>query len=201
MRFKKPRSLLRKGKTSTAQTQTPGRTAIPAHCGHCGALFATTSFVHLAEGAYATFSDVGVNCPKCGATAHVLDGTFERIGDTLRLLSGPQLTKGMLRAFGTLIGQAARKQINTEDLQKKASDLDESLGAVVAQAINSRWGFALLVVLLVFLKTCHFNIDAKLDLNKLWDQTFGSGAVHETSKVERKVENTKTDPPQPSQCR
>jgi hypothetical protein len=46
----------------------------------------------------------------------------------------------LLRAFGILIEQAARKEISTEDLQKQASELDVDLGGVVAQAIHSRWG-------------------------------------------------------------
>ena len=69
-----------------------------------------------------------------------MDGTFEGTSDALKLLSGPQFTRELLRAFGCL-------------------------------------------------RTCHFNIG--LDLNKLWDQTFTRGVVHETSTVERKTEDAR----------
>lgn len=191
MRFKKPKPVFRQRKISSPQAQPTGRTAIPAHCGQCGALFATTGIVALRAGAQVTFSGCGMRCPRCGGGASILDGTFERTSSALRLLSGPQFTKEVLRAFGALIEQAERKEISTEDLQKQASELDVDLGRMVAEAIHSRWGLVALVVLLLCLKTCHFNIN--VDLNNLWDQTFRSGVVHQTSRVERKEGNARLD--------
>lgn len=149
MRLKKPKPLFRPSGISGPTA----KTGIPAHCETCGAIFAFAGIVGLREGAQVTFSNVGTNCPKCGGTANILDGTFEKTRDALRLLSGPQFTKDVLRAFGSLIEQATRKEITTEELQKQATEADAALGAVVAEALHSKFGLAALVILLLFLKT------------------------------------------------
>ena len=192
MHFKKPKSIHRLTKVSIPQPQPSGLTPIPAHCQNCGAVFAATGIIGGAGSTKITFSHCTVDCRRCGGIASILDGTFEKTSQTLKLLSGPRFTKDVLRAFGGLIEQAANKKISTEDLQKKAGDLNADLGAVVAQAIKSRWGLAFLVILLVFLKTCHFSIDAKLDVNKLWEQTFSHGAIHETPGMEGKTQGAKS---------
>jgi hypothetical protein len=103
--------------------------------------------------------------------ADIVDGTFDATDGVLSMISGPTLTKDILERFTGLVGRAAQKEISLDVLKKEAADLDPVLGEAVAQIV-AKSPSALVVLLLVtlMLKSCHFSVDAKIDLNQLWDQ-------------------------------
>src|SRR4051812_9814724 len=59
-------------------------TGIPAHCNDCGAFF-ISPMIGMAAGATVTLSNMGTNCPNCGGSASFLDGTFDFVGNALRI--------------------------------------------------------------------------------------------------------------------
>ena len=83
------------------------------------------------------------------------------------------MTQQILRAFSRLIDRAARQEINVDELERQAAEIDPDLGKAVAQArAKTPWTIAALILVMLALKTCNFNVnvDAKVDLNELWHQ-------------------------------
>jgi hypothetical protein len=103
--------------------------------------------------------------------ADIVDGTFDATDGVLSMISGPALTRDILERFTGLIGRAAQKEISLDVLKKEATDLDPALGEAVSQILTkSPWALVILLLVASTLKSCHFNVDAKVDLNQLWDQ-------------------------------
>lgn len=110
-------------------------------------------------------------CPNCGNMAQIVDGTFNTVGGALAMISGPQITTDVLRRFGILAQSAIEKKITTEELHKQATEIDPLLGEMVNKIGKSNVMLPIaLMLIVVFLKGCQFHIDAKLDINHLFDQ-------------------------------
>ena len=105
--------------------------------------------------------------------ANLVDGVFNASDGVLELISGPQFTRDILRAFSELIEKAARQEITVNELERQAAEIDPDLGKAVAQVrAKTPWAIAALILAMLALKTCNFNVnvDVKLDLNELWHQ-------------------------------
>jgi len=104
--------------------------------------------------------------------ANMVDGTFDATGDVLTLLSGPQFTRDILRQFSMLVERAANREITDNQLRAEAEKIDPGLGEVVAQ-VQKRAGWAATAALLlavIALRSCNFNVNVEVDLNEIWDQ-------------------------------
>ena len=143
-----------------------------AHCSHCGCLFQSRRVVISGSGTITniTFKDVREECPNCRQTAQVVDGVFDYVGEVVKLIDGPQLTRDLLKRFADLVAQAQRQQITVDDLEREATKLDPKLGEAVAKARASGVSFwtGILLLALAALHSC--KLDAKLDLNTAFDQ-------------------------------
>jgi hypothetical protein len=144
---------------------------LPAYCQSCGCLFQSSYGIGRSGPVKnITFRGNLDQCPNCRQPARVLDGVFEAVGDVVRLIDGPQLTRDILEKFGALVAQAQRQQITPDDLEREATKLDPKLGEAVAKARASGVSFwtGILLLALAALHSCQ--LDAKLDLNRAFDQ-------------------------------
>jgi len=148
---------------------------IPVYCEHCGAMFSSRMFNFGPNARVASMHLEGnkETCPNCGEMASIVDGVFEVSGNILKLVSGPQFTKVLLSQFAHLLEQARRREIEPEELEKKATELNGELGQVVKQMRAS--GMRLMPVRLIMLAALHsckfeMKVDAKLDVNDLLRQ-------------------------------
>jgi hypothetical protein len=127
----------------------------------------------------------------------MLDGSFAIENKAFTLLSGPKFTEDALKLLSGIIERAVRKEITPEELEKQVNEIDREFGVIIRDAIRSKGGigFAFLVLMLVFLKGCHFNVDAKVDLNTLWNQivSLKHGVIYDPSKLDHQVEKVNQD--------
>jgi hypothetical protein len=126
----------------------------------------------------------------------MLDGTFAVEGNAFKLLSGPKFTADALRVLSGIIERAARKEITPEELETQISEIDEDFGTIVKEALKKGGpGIAFLLLLVLFLKGCHFNLDAKVDLNTLWNQIVSAqhGVVYDPSKADQGIQKTEAN--------
>jgi hypothetical protein len=64
----------------------------PASCPKCGSIFLAP--VEIGEGAFMSFSSVGMKCPVCGnPNAVVNEGLFTTANNAIRMLSGPDFSR------------------------------------------------------------------------------------------------------------
>jgi hypothetical protein len=140
-----------------------------AHCGNCGCLFLSPYRIRNSTRS-GTKKGNTAGCPNCGHRAAVVEGVFDAVGDVLTLIDGPQLTRDLMKKFADLVAQAQRQQITPDDLEREATKLDPKLGEAVAKARASGVSFwaGLLLLALATLHSC--KLDAKLDLNRAFDQ-------------------------------
>lgn len=78
---------------------------------------------------HATFENVAEPCPICGATADVMDGTFDFLADSIRVLSAPQITIDRLNALQRAIQEVADQP--TEQIVETIRREEPELAAVV----------------------------------------------------------------------
>jgi|RhiMethySRZTD1v2_1073278.scaffolds.fasta_scaffold761862_2 hypothetical protein len=168
---------------------------IPVYCEHCGAMFSSRMFNFGPNARVASMHLEGnkETCPNCGEMASIVDGVFEVSGNILKLVSGPQFTKVLLSQFAHLLEQARRREIEPEELEKKATELNGELGQVVKQMRAS--GMRLMPVLLIMLAALHsckfeMKVDAKLDVNDLLRQGI---EYSQTSVNKKKPDNAGKD--------
>lgn len=150
----------------------------PAYCSNCGAIF--PSPISILGGGRVTLVGNITNCPRCGGAANILDGVFGVTNGVLQLLSGPQITRDVLRAVTTLIERAVRKEITPQDLEKEVTAINPELGAAVSEITKSPWPLAVLTILMLALQQCNLNVDVNVDINSLWDQIINKGVLSET---------------------
>ena len=95
---------------------------VPAICTSCGAFF--PSPIGIAPGSTnvtLAFNVVTQGCPHCGGTGRVLDGTFDFVGDAIRLVSGPGHTVRDLERLEAILRDAQERQAPIEDIQQEVS--------------------------------------------------------------------------------
>jgi hypothetical protein len=143
---------------------------IPVYCPNCGALFASRAF-HIENARNITLIGNRETCVNCGKLANIADGVFDATNSVLTLISGPQFTADLMKAFSVLVEQVARKEITEDQFEEKAAALDPKLGEVVSQVKKSSgWSVPALIFLLFAIKQCNFDISASVDINQLWNQ-------------------------------
>lgn len=69
---------------------------LPAHCAHCGLIFVSPAFVFGQDAQNMSFTDVSVSCLRCGRPARAVDGTFDFVGDALKVKKAPPRTLAIL---------------------------------------------------------------------------------------------------------
>lgn len=99
-------------------------TPLPAYCESCGLHFYCDGLFGVADGAHATLGldHIAVDCPRCGAFARILDGTYLLSSGVAELLSGPAWSLDRLRQF--------REQIREMGSADTVAELEERVRAL-----------------------------------------------------------------------
>jgi hypothetical protein len=160
---------------------------IPAECGTCGLLFpsafaAGRGNVHI-ENCVQT-------CPRCGAGASVMSGSFSAIGNELIIMRVSDSSKNMLGRLIKTLEAAEKGDISKEETIKEVKELSPELATVLKGAKNKKYWQLLLGALIAALANCQSqinvnanythetkiskNIDIKLDVNELLKQIMES---------------------------
>jgi hypothetical protein len=116
-----------------------------------------------------TFVGCAMRCDACGGIADVIEGTFDHIGDTIRVRSAPPRTHDILRA----LHKAASSVENGEDTESVIAELEKETPefAKLARFASKKGGKVAVMYLLAFLiSQCQLKIDATVDLNLLLAQ-------------------------------
>jgi hypothetical protein len=105
----------------------------PARCRRCGLLYPARQYG--GEGSInIRFVGCTEECPRCGGTAEVLDGTYDFVGDTVRLIAGPAATIETFRTIAAVLEgyKSGRKSaIETkQEIEQVAPTVGEWLGKV-----------------------------------------------------------------------
>jgi SEC-C motif len=93
---------------------------LPAFC-DCGNIFPSAYAI---SGGVGNIRNVRCQCPKCGKQAHVPDGLYRTVGETLELLSAPERSIKELARLAEILRSAQKTKASPEVLDKKiASEL------------------------------------------------------------------------------
>lgn len=144
--------------------------AIPAHCPYCGAIFASI-IPSIAGGRVIGLSGNKETCRNCGRWANVADGVFEVNEGVINLVSGPNVSRELVKRFSIILADAANKRVSIDEFKHLAKEIDPSIGKA-AEKIAARPGlfYTISVILLIVLSRCNFEINIEMDVNQLFDQ-------------------------------
>ena len=70
------------------------------------------------------------NCPRCGGTANLMDGTFSVEDDKFRILSAPSVTREMLVRLQLLLDEAEAHPSDLDRISKKAEAIHDGFGSL-----------------------------------------------------------------------
>ena len=96
-----------------------------AVCDDCGTFFPAYEVevggpgIEVIEATVDVGSDVDVPnlCPACGGTGHVLGGVYNIVGDTLKLLQGPERTISELERLRVILHEARQSGASAEEVR------------------------------------------------------------------------------------
>ncbi|TGQ94613.1 hypothetical protein EN851_03395 [Mesorhizobium sp. M8A.F.Ca.ET.208.01.1.1] len=125
--------------------------------------------------------------------ADIASGVFDVVDGALQEIKEAQLPKIALERFHKLMGRAQLREISEDDLEKQAAQIDPKLGLLVKTMRGKGLGFfgAVLLVLMLALSHCQFNVNVSLDINKLVDQAVGHAEEAEEPDLRNKPQDTK----------
>lgn len=139
----------------------------PAYCSHCGTVFRSRA-LGFTDSIGMTVSNIQETCPKCGKRADVLDGTFDFVGDAIKVRKAPPQTIEILAALQEAL-RAAQGGKSTDEVLAPIKKQSPQLATEAESVIKKHGRTALIVVLLTMLAQCS-NLQMTADLNKLIDQ-------------------------------
>ena len=128
----------------------------------------------MGAGTSITLSNCGTNCPKCGSTANMLDGTFRASAQGIvELVRGTPLSEAIWKQFVELATRHSEDKISKEEFETEAKKLNPALEPVAKEIGAKPKSTAILAAVIaagLLLKQCNFNInvDAKIDVNDLF---------------------------------
>ncbi len=142
-----------------------------SQCSNCKAVFESKTISISGTVTNLVLENNTERCPYCGGIAKTLDGTFNVVRDAFEVIRAPNLTKEKYSRFASLIEEAQSKNMKSDELLKRANSIDPELGKAVAaiKAVGPKAGVALLILVAV-LKTCSFDVNVDVDINKLIGQ-------------------------------
>lgn len=87
---------------------------LPAFCNTCGLAFLTD--LNFENSFNISFSNVGVQCPRCGNMGHIPDGTYNFVGNVIEVLTKLNHSVSDLNRIIQALETAKVKQEGTEEL-------------------------------------------------------------------------------------
>jgi len=94
---------------------------VPVICNSCKAFFVTESIVG-GNATNITFENCTFGpCPHCGGDGHILDGTYEFIGNTIKILSAPQNTIFELQRLAKILQDARDRNATAQEIKDQVT--------------------------------------------------------------------------------
>ena len=151
-------------------------TGVPAHCPHCGRVFVST-LINFDPGSSVTIKNVGVTCPFCRQVADAVDGTFDFIGNFVRVRNAPPRTIAILEILQSALTAAQKGEPDAKVLDK-IKDASPELAREIHQATTSSGKPLLGLLLLLLAGNCSTTTNTSLNWNQLVDQVrvYATGA-------------------------
>jgi hypothetical protein len=126
--------------------------AFPALCPKCQTIFPVTlPFIHPNAKIDTLILNRNVaNCPNCGyEEARISDGVFKVAGDTIEIISAPDITVAMLKAFAEIARRTAAGEINPTEAVAEANAISPKLGFLLGTGLANGLSVAALLSSLV----------------------------------------------------
>lgn len=143
---------------------------VPAVCLNCGAMF--PSAIPFMPG-LTTKGNIQ-NCPFCPGAAAIADvQVFDVVGDTITILSASNITRQKLREYEALLRAVYKREITFIDFEQRARAIDGSLGKVAGIVRSTPYQYTFILLLILAIKSCNFEMSASLNVNELIDQLSG----------------------------
>jgi len=102
---------------------------IPVVCDSCDLFFMSRSL--LVGAGQVTFINCFQNqCPKCGNPLRILDGTYELVDNTTKLLSGPESTVSKLKRLYEILQTAKTQKSTANEIKNQLNKEIPSLSAL-----------------------------------------------------------------------
>jgi hypothetical protein len=109
---------------------------VPAYCPKCESIFPAP--VQIGEGAFMSFSNVGMKCPICGnPNAVVSEGLFTTANNAIRMLSGPDFSRQNLKIFQDITKQFTDGSISKDEAQRQARNISPQLAVIFQEVVHS----------------------------------------------------------------
>jgi hypothetical protein len=133
---------------------------VPVFCDNCGTLFVADNFIG-GDAREVSFKNVGFGpCPVCGQAGHVLDGTFDFIGDTIKVLSAPEWSAEKLAWLGQRIEAARAGTVSADQVIDEVSATAPELETLIQQLLRQGWSaIKVLAVLLTLIGFAEQKLD------------------------------------------
>ena len=110
---------------------------VPAICSSCGTLFSSGIFVENVLRLRLGNNTAGP-CPVCGDTGKVIEGIFDFIGDSIRILSASRHSVETLRALRVSVQDAGHEQRPPEEVAAAVTEAVPELGPLVQRLLVPR---------------------------------------------------------------
>ena len=141
----------------------------PCKCSTCGLVF-ETGLVEIEDGVLgSTFQNCSVSCPRCGGLAKIGDGTYDSVGEVLKLVSGPSDTFTLVAELEKIATNARNKGLTAQDILTEIAGVSPDL-ATKLNGIGPWPVVGLLLFLFWIVKSV--TLDINVDFNWLIDQAW-----------------------------
>lgn len=102
---------------------------IPAYCTNtaCGAIFVSNA-ISISHSSEITLEGNTTTCPQCRSVARFVDGVFNELGKGLELVSGPPITRAILKQLQAIAEKANSGEITPQEAVQEATKVDPRLG-------------------------------------------------------------------------
>jgi hypothetical protein len=123
--------------------------SLPAICDRCGAVF-PSGFA----GSGTFIGNKSGPCPACGGMGSVLDGTYQTVGNVIKLLAGPQKTVNQLRNLVAVITEARKVAKVPNEAVKKIKNEAPELSSIADSLPKTRYElYAFLTLIIMAINT------------------------------------------------
>jgi hypothetical protein len=143
----------------------------PAVCDHCGSIFGSPFEFNNAH--RVSFRNVNLPCPRCGRQAHVIEGTYNFIGNTIELLSGPQATRDRLQWLSDYFASVRELGVTTEDVRAEIHKTAPELASLAdALPTNRAELYAFIAIILATLQLILAQVggDTRIEIHQVINQ-------------------------------
>lgn len=134
--------------------------AIPAQCPRCHSIF---PFKGIATGPGVNIKNLHLkgnrtNCPVCGFhAATIADGIFSVANDAIEIISAPDATVEMLKAFAGIAKRASEGQISKEQATAEAEAVSPQFGGLLRRDPNNFLPIITILAALLAIYISHYD--------------------------------------------